>query len=96
MKKVEYNPLGFSQAMGAFKKHLGQVSPQTLEVLSDPEIGLSYTVEGFVFFFPTEHRDIFDRITMAPSLVVLKGAAQAAGFDIKLRSGNDEVLVERA
>jgi hypothetical protein len=50
--------------------------------------------EALVFSFPSDNEDVFKRMTMAPSLVILKGAARAARYNVKLRCGRKDVLVE--
>ena len=89
-----YDPRRFTAARRALEEHLRQASPETWRVLDDPEIGFSYMAEALVFSFPSDNEDVFKRMTMAPSLVILKGAARAARYNVKLRCGRKEILVE--
>jgi hypothetical protein len=91
---AEYDPVRFTAARGALGEYLKQESPETWRVLEDPSIGFSYTPEALVFHFLSEYKDVFERISMAPSLEILKRAAKAAQHNITLKCGAEEILIE--
>jgi hypothetical protein len=90
----EWNPNRVTEAYQIFKEHLERESSETWRVLEDPEIGKAFT-DALEFFFLSQHRDVFERITMAPSREILKKAARAARYDVKLSCGKrDDVLID--
>ncbi len=62
-----------------------------MRVLEDPGVGFAYMPKELVFSFLSDNEDVFERMTMAPSLEILKGAAR---YNVKLRCGQKEVLIE--
>jgi hypothetical protein len=80
MNEGGYDPRRFTAARRALEEHLRQASPETWRVLDDPEIGFSYMAEALVFSFPSDNEDVFKRMTMAPSLVILKGGSPSSAI----------------
>ena len=95
MEEGEYNPHRFTAARRAFEEYLKQASPEIWRVLEDPDVGFAYTDALQFGFFPKDE-DVFERLTMPESLEILKRAAQAANYNVKLTlgRGTKEVLIE--
>jgi len=95
MAMAEYDPACFIPARRTFKEYLGQESPETLRVLEDPGVGFAYT-DALQFMFSSQDEDVFERLTMPDSLEILKRAAQAANYNVRLTlgRGTKEILIE--
>lgn len=88
-------PRAFSEGMGIFKEHLKRTCPEALEILSTPTIEFDYTVGGFLYSFPFEHRASFERPSKPPLVGFLAGAARAAGFNLNFQSqGGDKTIIQ--
>ena len=96
MKDGKYDPQRIVCAMRAFEEYFKQASPETWRVLRDSEIGLSFKPDALEYSFLPDDRDVFERMTMAPSLEILRGAARAGQYNVKLKCGSEEVVVEAA
>jgi hypothetical protein len=96
MKEGKHDPQRIVYAMRAFEEYFKQASPETWRVLKDSEIGLSFKPEALEYSFLPDDRDVFERMTMAPSIEILKGAARAGRYSVKLKCGSEEVLIEAA
>jgi len=95
MSEAKYDPLAFSKGMSVFEKHLKQTCPEALEILSTPTIGFQYTAEGFIYSFPSEHRESFERLSKPPLVGFLAEAARVAGFNLNLESqSGDKTLIK--
>ena len=95
MSEGKYDPVAFSEGMGIFKEHLRQTCPQALEILLTPTVGFHYTAGGFIYSFPSEHRESFERLSKPPLVGFLAEAARAAGFNLNLESqGGDKTLIQ--
>jgi hypothetical protein len=70
MSKGKYDPVAFSEGMGIFKEHLRQTCPQALEILLTPTVGFHYTAGGFIYSFPSEHRESFERLSKPPVAIL--------------------------
>jgi hypothetical protein len=91
---ADHDPKRFTAARRALEEYVRRESPQTWRVLEDPEVGFSHMAEALVFHFLPSDRDVFETITLAPSLEILKRAAQAARYNVKLTCGAQEVLID--
>jgi hypothetical protein len=95
MSEGKDDPVAFSEGMGIFKEHLKQTCPQVLEILLTPTVGFHYTAGGFIYSFPSEHRESFERLSKPPLVGFLAEAARAAGFNLNLESqGGDKTLIQ--
>jgi hypothetical protein len=94
MKEGGQDPESFTAAKRTLEEYLRRASPEIWRVLEDPGVEVSHLPEALVFAFGSDDEDVFDRITMAPSLEILKGATRATGYKIKLKCGSKEVLVD--
>ena len=94
MKEGGQDPESFTAAKRTLEEYLRRASPEIWRVLEDPGVELSQLPEALVFDFGSDDEDVFDRITMAPSLEILKGATRATGYKIKLKWGSKEVLID--
>jgi hypothetical protein len=82
MNEGKYDPAAFSEGMGIFEEHLRQTCPEALETLSTPTIGFHYTAGGFIYSFPSEHRESFERISKPPR--VRSGSSQGGRVQSQL------------
>jgi hypothetical protein len=94
MNEGGQDPQSFTAARRALEEYLRQASPETWRVLEDPGVGFTQMPEAIVFSFVSDDEDVFERITMAKSLEILKGAARAARFNVRLRCGSKEISVD--
>ena len=94
MNEGGQDPQSFTAARRALEEYLRQASPETWRVLEDPGVGFAQMPEAIVFSFVSDDEDVFERITMARSLEILKGAARAARYNVKLRCGSKEISVD--
>ena len=88
------DPESFTAAKRILEEYLRRASPEIWRVLEDPGVEFSHLPEALVFAFGSDDEDVFDRITMAQSLEILKGATRATGYKIKLKWGSKEVLID--
>jgi hypothetical protein len=72
MGRGKYDPASFSNAMGVFKEHLRQNSPEILQILQTPTIGFQYTPEAFVYFFMDQDRESSNAFQSHRLLMVLR------------------------
>jgi hypothetical protein len=95
MNEGEYDPRRFTAARRRLEEYLRRESPETWRVLEDPDVGFAYT-DALQFGFSQKDEDVFERLTMPDSLEILKGAAKAANYNVKLTlgRGTKEVLIE--
>jgi hypothetical protein len=94
MKEGQYDPQRIVCAMRSLEEYFGKASPEIWRVLKDPGVGLSFKPEALEYSFLPDDKDVFERMAMPPSLAILKGAASAARYNIKLRCGLREVAIE--
>jgi hypothetical protein len=95
MNEGKYDPAAFSEGMGIFKDHLRQTCPEALQMLEAPEIGFHYSAAGFIYSFPSEHKESFKSLSKPPLIGFLAEAARVAGFDLNLESqGGDKILIQ--
>jgi hypothetical protein len=79
MNEGKYDPAAFSEGMGIFKEHLRQTRPEALEILSTPTIGFHYTAGGFIYSFPSEHRESFERLSRPPLASWVRSGSSQGG-----------------
>jgi hypothetical protein len=84
MGRGKYDPASFSNAMGVFKEHLRQNSPEILQILQTPTIGFQYTPEAFVYFFMDQDRESFERLSKPPFVDHLVKATAVIEYDSRL------------
>jgi hypothetical protein len=95
MSQGEYDPRAFSEGKSIFEEHLRLTCPEALEILSTPTIAFHYTVGGFIYSFPPEHRETFECLSKPPLVGFLAEAARVAGFNLNLESqGGDKTLIQ--
>jgi hypothetical protein len=96
MQERTYDPVAYSNAMSAFKENLRQSSPEAFDILfGDPCVGFSYKPEAFEWtFLPFNSEDKYERLSAGPLFDALGAAAKAAGFNLRLRCGDRETLIQ--
>jgi hypothetical protein len=86
------DPRGFSEAGGAFNACLELLHPEVWQMVK--VAGLSYTHEAIELFFLPQHRNLFEALSKPTNIEALRDAARTAKFNVKLKSDNDEVLIQ--
>ena len=91
----KYDPRRLAAARRTIEEYLKRESPETWRVLEDPDVAFHYT-DALQFGFSSKDRGVFEWLTMPDSLAILKRAAQAANYNVRLTlgRGTKEVLIE--
>lgn len=89
MKEGGYDPQRFTAARRALEEYLKQASPGIWRMLEDPGVGFAYMQKELVFSFLSDNEDVFERMRMAPSLEILKGAAPSSTIQRQAEMGTE-------
>jgi hypothetical protein len=91
MKEGGYDPPNVSPPQGALMKSISskQASPGIWRVPEDPGVGFAYMQKELVFNFLSDNEDVFERMTRAPSLEILKGAAPGSSIQRQAEMGTE-------